>query len=136
MVRPPAPVRPPAFPLALDRRGRTATAASPRAHAEQLIAELLITVPGERLNRPTLGSGLMALVFEPGAEELQAAAEFQIAAQLQQWLSGVVQVVGVAATPVADVVPAAPDAGTVALTVTYRLPGDGPGTSWAVTVTR
>jgi phage baseplate assembly protein W len=112
-VRPPQPVSPPAFPLALDARGRTAVPATARAHAEQLIEELLFTAPGERLNRPTLGSGLMQMVFEQDSAELRAATQFQVAGQLQQWLAGTITVVGVQV--------AAGGPTEVDITVSYRL---------------
>jgi phage baseplate assembly protein W len=115
-VRPPQPVAPPAFPLALDARGRTAVPATARAHAEQLIEELLLTTPGERLNRPTLGSGLMRLVFEQDSAELRAATQFQIAAQLQQWLAGTITVVGVE-------VSGSDATSEIDVTVSFRLPG-------------
>ena len=115
-MRPPQPVAPPAFPLALDARGRTAVPATARAHAEQLIEELLLTTPGERLNRPTLGSGLMRLVFEPDSAELRAATQFQIAAQLQQWLAQTITVVGVE-------VSGSDATSEVDVTVSYRLAG-------------
>jgi uncharacterized protein len=95
-VAPPSETRPPvAFPLALDHRGRTAQERSSRAVAEQLIEEILFTNPGERLNRPTLGSGLLRLVFEAATEELRTVTQFQVAAQLQQWLPSTIQIAGV-----------------------------------------
>ena len=37
-----------------------------------LIEQVLFTAPGERVMRPDFGSGLLALVFEPGGPELAA----------------------------------------------------------------
>ena len=85
----------PAFPLALGARGNTEMVAVPQVVAEQLIEELLFTDPGERLNRPTLGGGVIRLVFDALSDELRRAAEFQIATSLQQWLADVIRVVSV-----------------------------------------
>ena len=49
-----------AFPLAVRADGATSTVNRQRAAVEQLIEELLFTNPGERLNRPDLGCGLLA----------------------------------------------------------------------------
>ncbi|HWT95338.1 MAG TPA: GPW/gp25 family protein [Solirubrobacteraceae bacterium] len=107
-----------AFPLHVDRSGATARVRSPVARAEQLIEELLFTSPGERLNRPDLGCGLLELLFEQATDELRAATRFQVTSELQRWLGDVVGVVSV------DV---AVDASQVAVTVVYRLlPGGEP----------
>ena len=80
-----------AFPLAIDARGRTAEAAWD-AHVLQMIEQLLFTSPGERVNRPDFGSGLLQLVFAPASPELASALQFGMQASLQQWLGDVVDV--------------------------------------------
>ncbi len=79
------------YPFQLDGRGRTATAPQD-AHIRQMIEQLLFTLPGERVNRPEFGTGIMQLVFAPNSPELAAATEFSIQAMLQQWLGDVIQV--------------------------------------------
>jgi phage baseplate assembly protein W len=86
-----------AFPLAIDGRGRTAEA-EPDAHILQMIEQLLFTSPGERVNRPDFGSGLLQLVFAPNSDELAAALEFSMQAALQQWLGDVIDVRTLAVT--------------------------------------
>jgi phage baseplate assembly protein W len=44
------------------------------------------------VNRPTFGSGLLRLVFEPNRVELATALEALVQGSLQQWLADVVQV--------------------------------------------
>lgn len=83
-----------AFPYSFDTRGRTAEAAD-EAHIRDLIEQLLFTAPGERVNRPTFGSGLLQLVFAPNSPELAAATQFQVQGALQQWLGDRIQVEGV-----------------------------------------
>lgn len=86
-----------AYPLRIDGRGRTATA-SEDEHIRQLIEQLLFTSPGERVNRPDFGTGIMQLVFAPNSPELATATEFMIQGALQQWLGDVVQVEAVDVT--------------------------------------
>ena len=50
------------------------------------------TNPGERVNRPDFGSGLLQLVFAPNSPELAAALQFTVQAGLQQWLGDVIEV--------------------------------------------
>lgn len=111
------------YPLRVSAAGATALARSPQAIAEQRIEQLLFTNPGERLNRPRLGCGLIELIFGAASAELLAATQFQVASSLQQWLGDSVRVLAV------DV---AGRGGTLAVTVTYQLPGDGA----ALTMTR
>jgi hypothetical protein len=73
------------YPFHFDPRGRTA-AADQDAHVRDLIEQVLFTAPGERVNRPTFGSGLMQLVFAPNSDELAAATQFLVQGALQQWL--------------------------------------------------
>jgi phage baseplate assembly protein W len=80
-----------AYPLRIDGRGRTAYA-SQDDHIRQLIEQLLFTSPGERVNRPTLGTGLQQLVFAPNSQELATAVEFMIQGALQEFLGELVQV--------------------------------------------
>jgi len=79
------------FPFHFDGRGRTAEAA-PDEHVRQLIEQVIFTSPGERINRPSFGSGLSQLVFAPNSEELGAATQFLIQGALQQWLGDLIQV--------------------------------------------
>ena len=73
------------YPFHFDARGRTA-AASDDDHIRDLIEQVLFTAPGERVNRPTFGSGLLQLVFAPNNEALAAATKASVQGALQQWL--------------------------------------------------
>lgn len=81
-------------PFHVDGRGRSA-AASEDEHIRQMIEQVLFTSPGERVNRPEFGSGLMQLVFAPNSQELAAATEFTVQGSLQRWLEDLIQVEGV-----------------------------------------
>jgi phage baseplate assembly protein W len=79
------------FPLHFDSAGHTATV-DDDAHIRDLIEQLLFTTPGERVNRPDFGSGLLELVFGPNSPELAAALQFTMRAALQRWLGDLIEV--------------------------------------------
>ena len=81
-----------AFPYQLSPQGTTATAASADDHIEQMLEQLLFTRPGERVNRPTFGCGLLDLVFSPGSPEVAAALTVTVSAAVQQELSDLVKI--------------------------------------------
>lgn len=85
------------FPFHSDGRGRTAST-SDNDHVRDMIEELLFTNPGERVNRPDFGSGLLQLVFAPNSPELAAALQFTIQGALQRWLGDVIDVQGLDVT--------------------------------------
>ena len=97
------------YPFRLDGRGRTASTGD-QDHIRDMIEQLLFTSPGERVNRPDFGSGLLQLPFAPNSLEMAAATQFAVQAALQKWLSNYVKVQSVVAT--------AQDA-TLTVTVTY-----------------
>jgi len=74
------------FPYGVDARGRTAST-SEDEHVRDLIEQVLFTAPGERVNRPTFGSGLLQLVFAPNSDALAAATQLAVQAALQEWLA-------------------------------------------------
>ncbi len=79
------------YPFHFDHRGRTANT-SEDDHIRDMIELVLFTVPGERVNRPTFGSGLLQLVFAPNSDTLAAATQLSVQASLQQWLGDLIQV--------------------------------------------
>jgi hypothetical protein len=79
------------FPFHFDGRGRTA-ATTENDHIRDMIEEFLFTNPGERVNRPDFGSGLLQLVFAPNSPELAAALQMTIQAGLQRWLGDLIEV--------------------------------------------
>ena len=74
------------FPWALDGRGRTA-ATDHDGHVRDLVEQVLLTSPGERVMRPDFGSGLLAMVFEPGGPEVAAAAQYLVQGALERELA-------------------------------------------------
>jgi len=77
------------FPFQVDGRGRTSVSGD--HHLRDLMEQLLFTSPGERVNRPTFGSGLLQMVFAPSSDELAAATQFLLQGTLQQYLGDLIQ---------------------------------------------
>lgn len=104
-----------AFPFRVDPTSRQTSVASYTAHVDQLIRQLLLTAPGERVNLPQFGCGLGQLVFAPASDALLATLQIRIRASLQQWLGTLIEVADVTLAAGGDLGP-----GTVEVTVTYR----------------
>lgn len=79
------------FPFRFNQQGRTADAGTDK-HIRDMIEQVLFTSPGERVNRPTFGCGLMQLVFQPNSPQLASATQFLVQGALQQWLGDLIQV--------------------------------------------
>jgi phage baseplate assembly protein W len=78
-----------AFPWSFDPAGRTALA-SDADHIRQMIEQLLFTAPGERVNQPDFGSGLLQMVFAPNSTELAAALQFTTQSAVQRYLGDLI----------------------------------------------
>src|ERR1700741_795092 len=79
------------FPFHFDRRGRAA-GVDDDGHIRDLIEQVLFTAPGERVNRPDFGSGLLRLVFAPNSDQLAATTQYLVQGSLQQYLGDLIQV--------------------------------------------
>jgi phage baseplate assembly protein W len=79
------------YPFRIDTGGRTARAERDD-HVRDLIEQVLFTAPGERVNRPEFGSGVMQLVFAPNSDALATTTEFLVQGALQQFLGDIIQV--------------------------------------------
>jgi uncharacterized protein len=80
-----------AFPFHFNRLGRTANAGE-NEHIRQMIEQLLFTNPGERVNRPDFGAGLLQLIFSPNSPEVATALQANTQAALQRWLGDLIDV--------------------------------------------
>jgi phage baseplate assembly protein W len=103
------------FPYHFDSRGRTALT-DRDDHMRDMIEQLIFTDPGERVNRPDFGSGLLQLVFGPNSPELAATVQFTLQAALQRWLGDVVQVTELEVTS---------EDSTLRIAITYIVLEDG-----------
>jgi phage baseplate assembly protein W len=108
-----------AFPFHIDAASGQAAQASYQDHVDQMIRQVLLTDPGERVCLPTFGAGLRRLIFAPLTAQLQASAQMTVTQALTTWLANQVTVQQVTVdTSVSD-----PDLapGTIQITVSYVL---------------
>lgn len=79
------------FPFQIDGRGRLADPPYD-LYVYELIEQLLFTSPGQRVNRPDFGCGLLELAFDPRDAEQVTATEFLIQSALQRWLGEIIEI--------------------------------------------
>lgn len=82
------------YPWRLDGRGRTASTTYDE-HVRDLVEQVLLTSPGERVMRPDFGAGLLAQVFEPGGVTVAATTQYVVQSALERTLADVIAVQGV-----------------------------------------
>lgn len=75
------------YPFRMDPTGRTATPADAKTWVREVLEMVLFTSPGERVMRPTFGTGVHQLVFEPSSDEVAAATQHLVRSAMQQWLA-------------------------------------------------
>jgi phage baseplate assembly protein W len=80
------------YPPAVDRGfGRLATEEDYFRHVEQLMMQLLLTNPGERINRPDFGCGVRRMVFSLNSPAAATLAQVTVMQALEKWLAPVVK---------------------------------------------
>jgi len=82
------------YPYHFSSHGRTATT-DYESYIRDLIEQVIFTSPGERVNRPAFGSGLLQLVFAPNSIELAGTTQFLVQSSLQEWLGELIKVTAV-----------------------------------------
>jgi phage baseplate assembly protein W len=108
-----------AFPFRIDATSGQAAQAAYQDHVDQMIRQVLLTDPGERVCLPTFGAGLRRLLFAPITAQLQATAQMMVTQALNAWLGNQITVQRVTVvTPVSDPGLAT---GTILLTISYVL---------------
>ncbi|NJM59155.1 MAG: GPW/gp25 family protein [Cyanobacteria bacterium CRU_2_1] len=80
------------FPFSIDAASHQAAQSRYEAHVEQMIRQVLLTSPGERVNLPEFGCGLRQLLFAPHSEALDATTKLIVLQALNRWLVGQIQV--------------------------------------------
>jgi uncharacterized protein len=120
-----------AFPFRIDTASQQTAQAGYPDHVDQMIRQLLLTDPGERVDLPQFGCGLRSLVFAPNSDALAATVQLRVNQGLQQWLAGIVNVTQVTVGPGTGGPPVEP--GILEVTVVYTLVETQ--TTQAVTVT-
>jgi phage baseplate assembly protein W len=74
------------YPFAIDAASGQATQTDYASHVEQMIQEILLTDPGERVCLPTFGAGLRRLLFAPMNSSLGSTTKLIVTEALNQWL--------------------------------------------------
>jgi phage baseplate assembly protein W len=91
-----------AYPFHIDPASHQAAQAEYVAHVRQMIRQVLLTAPGERVNLPEFGCGLRKLLFAPYSDALVAATTIQVQRALDRWLSAQIRVREVFVQPPED----------------------------------
>jgi uncharacterized protein len=106
------------YPLAISgRSGRLRQETDYEAYIRQLIRQVLLTAPGERINRPEFGAGVRRLVFAPLSSATASLAQTTIYQALTAWLDALIRV--------EDVRAQVTEPGRLDITVTYLLRARG-----------
>lgn len=80
-------------PLAVDAGlGRVAEERDYARHVEQMIRQVLLTNPGERVNRPDFGCGIRRMVFAPNSDAVASLLQVTVMQALEKWLGTAIQV--------------------------------------------
>jgi phage baseplate assembly protein W len=79
------------YPFHIDGRGRIAET-DLEDHIRDMIYQVLFTNPGERVNLPDFGCGLLQSAFMPNSDILATATQFMVHGALQRWLGDLIQV--------------------------------------------
>jgi hypothetical protein len=106
------------YPFAIGSgAGRVKRETDYEEYIRQLIRQVLLTAPGERINRPTLGAGGRRLVFAPLSVATASIAQTTVYNALTTWLNELVRV--------EDVRVQAKAPATLEITVTYLIRARG-----------
>lgn len=91
--------------------GRFRNEADRSAYIRQLMMQVLLTAPGERINRPQFGCGVRRMVFAPNNPATAALTEVLVYEALTTWVGEYIVVEEIDVTSVEA---------TVTIAVTYR----------------
>jgi phage baseplate assembly protein W len=101
------------YPFAIDAGGgRAAEETDLDAYVRGLIRQVLLTAPGERVNRPDFGAGIRRMVFAANDTTVASLAETYVFDALSRWLSTMIGV---------DEVRARSEEAKLIITVRYRV---------------
>lgn len=120
-----------AFPFRIDGSSRQAAQSAYPEHVDQMIRQILLTAPGERVDLPEFGCGLRRLLFAPHSSALDSTTQILVQQSLDRWLGDQIEVRKVTvATPEET-----GDAARLELEIDYVLIDDLQARTTRVTVT-
>jgi phage baseplate assembly protein W len=88
-----------AFPFNIDLLSGQAAQSPYGTHVDQMIRQILLTSPGERIDLPEFGCGVRQLLFAPNSDGLQATTQLLVHRALDFWLAGQITVQNVLVSP-------------------------------------
>ena len=91
------------YPFTIDAgAGKLAEEKDYAAYVEELIKQVLLTSPGERVNRPDFGCGLRQMVFAPNSDITASLVRVSVIQALERWLGDLIRVDDVTAAAVEE----------------------------------
>jgi Bacteriophage baseplate protein W len=106
-----------AYPFRIDPVSHQAARSSYEAHVDQMIRQVLLTSPGERVDLPDFGCGIRRLLFAPNSDAMAASVQILVLQALNKWLSAHIQVKQVTVVPPST----APDPAQLLIRIDYLL---------------
>jgi len=88
-----------AYPFRIDPLSGQGAQSPYGTHVDQMIRQILLTSPGERVDLPEFGCGLRQLLFAPNSDGLEATTKLLVLRSLNQWLANQITVKNVIVTP-------------------------------------
>ncbi len=88
-----------AYPFRIDPLSGQAAQSPYGTHVDQMIRQILLTAPGERIDLPEFGCGLRQLLFAPNSDALLATTQLMVVRALNQWLANQITVKNVLVSP-------------------------------------
>ena len=105
------------FPIGIDPgRGELIKERDYPTYVSQLVRQVLLTSPGERVNRPDFGAGLKRMVFAPLDDSVASLVQTTVLEALNRWLGTIIKV---------DKIEARADASTLNVNIVYTLKSRG-----------
>src|SRR4051812_34077535 len=87
------------FPFRIDPVSGQAAQSPYGIHVDQMIRQVLLTSPGERVDLPEFGCGLRQLLFAPNTDALLSTTQLTVRRSLDRWLAGQIVVTDVQVSP-------------------------------------
>jgi phage baseplate assembly protein W len=87
------------FPFRIDPVSGQAAQTPYATHVDQMIRQILLTMPGERADLPQFGCGVRQLLFAPNSTALQSTTQLLVRQSLAKWLGDQILVQSVDVTP-------------------------------------
>ena len=106
-----------AFPFRIDSVSQQAALTNYETHVDQMIRQVLLTSPGERVDLPDFGCGLRRVLFSPNSDAMAATTQVLVLQALNKWLAGQIQVQQVTVVPPST----APDPAQLLIQIDYLL---------------